>query len=531
MSSHKPSPAERRTKKYGRDIDTMSSGQASSNTAEDGGQSSLHSEQLLYIGGKYQPSSDHGTFIVNNPMTGQKIYDCASATIEDYARAIDAADEAFQTWSKLGPSARRLIFLKAAEIMESYVDKDAPEVLSSEVSATSSWTRINIMSSANVLRESASLATHIKGEIVNADRPDSMILVERRPVGVNLAISPWNAPVNLTVRAIACPLMCGNTIVLKPSEFSPKSQHLAVRCLIEAGLPAGCINFLPSSPESTPAVTEFAVKHRAVQRINFTGSDRVGRIIAGWAATVLKKCVLELGGKAPVIVLEDADLDDAVGAVVFGALANSGQICMSTERVIVHHSIMPEFRQRLLARISQLKTGNHMDDPGVSLSGLFTPDSASRVVAWLKDAVAQGASLLTGDLAIGGPNSTIVIPHVLENVTPDMDIFSKESFGPVLCLFQFDTDDEAVAAANNSEFSLCASVFSKDVMRALDVSRRVRAGSCHINGPTVYIEPTLPNGGIGGSSGYGRFGGMAGVDEFTERRMISLVRSGQKYPF
>lgn len=503
----------------------------SANGAKNGNNPPLEAPQLLCIGGKYQPSSDNGTFQVTNPMTGQIIYECASATVDDYSRAIDTAHEAFKTWSKVGPSTRRLIFLKAADILETYLTLDAPTLMSNEVSATAAWVKINLFSTANVLRDVASLATLIKGELIPADRPGTTILVERQPVGVNLAISPWNAPVNLTARAVACPLMCGNTVVLKPSEFSPKSQHLVVRAFAEAGLPPGCLNFLPSSPAQTPAVTEFAVKHPLVQRVNFTGSDRVGRVIAGWAATVLKKCVLELGGKAPVIVLEDANVDDAVEAVVFGAMSNAGQICMSTERVLVHRSIMGEFKSKLLDRIAKLKTGNNMEDPDVSISGLFTPASAARVVDWLKAAVDLGAKVLTGDMAISGPNKTIVHPHVLENVTTDMDIFHKESFGPVLCLFEFDTDQEAIESANNTDFSLCASVFSKDIMRALDVARDVRAGSCHVNGPTVYIEPPLPNGGVGGSSGYGRFGGMAGVEEFTERRMISLAPSGQKYHF
>lgn len=496
-----------------------------------GGYPSLDSEQLLYIGGKYQPSSDKSTFAVTNPMTGKKLYDCASATVDDYSKAIDTAHEAFQTWSKTGPSARRLIFLKAADILETYLDKDAPELMSNEVSATKGWVRINILSTANVLREVAGLATHIKGEIVPADRPGTTILVERQAIGVNFAISPWNAPVNLTARAIACPLLCGNTVVLKPSEFSPKSQHLVVRALTEAGLPLGCLNFLPSGPAQTPTVTEYAVKHPKVQRTNFTGSDRVGRIIAGWAASVLKKCVLELGGKAPVIVLEDANIGDVVESVVFGALSNAGQICMSTERVFVQKSIMPEFRSKLLERIAKIKTGNHMEDENVSISGLFTPASAARVLDWLKAAVEKGAKVVTGDLQVSGPNKTIIAPHVLEGITPEMDLFDKESFGPVVCLFEFDTEDEAIAAANNSEFSLCASVFSKDVMRALDIARQIRAGSCHVNGPTVYIEATLPNGGVGGSSGYGRFGGIAGVEEFTERKIISLAKPGQRYHF
>ena len=336
---------------------------------------------------------------------------------------------------------------------------------------------------------------------------------------------------NLTARAIATPLICGNTVVLKPSEISPKSQYLVVRALAEAGLPPGCLNFLPTSADRAPAVTEYAVRHPLVRRVNFTGGDRVGRIIAGWAATCLKQCVPELGGKSPLLVLDDANLEDAVEAVVFGALANAGQICMSTERVLVHKPIAAGFKERLLQKIKTLKTGNHEEDPEVSISGLYTPASAARILALMQSAVSSGAKLLCGDLSITGPNKTIIAPHVFEDVTPEMDIFHKESFGPLICLTEFETDDEAVRLANNSDYSLCASVFSRDIMRALDLARQVQAGSCHVNGPTVYIEPTLPNGGTGGSSGYGRFGGMAGVEEFTERQIISLGRSGVRYNF
>ncbi len=278
-------------------------------------------------------------------------------------------------------------------------------------------------------------------------------------------------------------------------------------------------------------MTEYAVKHPKVLRINFTGSDRVGKIIAGWAATCVKQCVLELGGKAPVIVLEDASIDDAVEAVVYGALSNSGQICMSTERVLLHKSISEEFKAKLLRKTEALKTGNHLDDSSVSISGLFTPASAARVVDMINSAVRGGARLLTGDLQVTGPNKTIVAPHILEGVKAYMDIAQKESFGPVMILSEFETDEEAVASANDSEFSLCASVFSRDFMRALDIAKQVRAGSCHINGPTVYVEATLPNGGTGGSSGYGRFGGLAGVEAFTERKIITLAKPGMKFGF
>jgi benzaldehyde dehydrogenase (NAD) len=514
---------------------------------------SLSDDQLLFINGTYKAPSNGSTFPVVNPMTGKPIYSCAAATVDDYSEAIEHAHEAFRSWSRTPPSARRLILLRAADILESYLDQDAPEILSSEVSAVKSWVQLNIKASATILRDTAGLATHIKGEIIPADRPGTMILVERCPVGVVFAISPWNAPVsppniqiskylniriqvliitmqvNLTARAIACPLICGNTVILKPSEFSPKSQHLVVRALQKAGLPAGCLNFLPTSAGDSPAVTEFAVKHPKVLRVNFTGSDRVGRIIAGWAATCLKQCVLELGGKAPVVVLDDANITDAVEAVVFGALSNSGQICMSTERVIVDSSIAAEFKAALLQRVKAIKYGNHEEDESVSLSGLYTASSCTRITGLMQDAIKEGAELLTGDLELSGPNNTILAPHVLSGVTTKMAVFQKETFGPIICITEARSDDEAVELANNSEFSLCASVFSRDVMRALAVARQVRAGSCHINGPTVYIEAPLPNGGTGGSSGYGRFGGMAGVEEFTERKIVSLAQSGMKY--
>jgi benzaldehyde dehydrogenase (NAD) len=310
-------------------------------------------------------------------------------------------------------------------------------------------------------------------------------------------------------------------------------------------------------------VTEYAVKHKLVRKINFTGSDRVGKIIAGWAASCLKQTLLELGGKAPVVVLEDADLKDAVDAILFGALSNSGQICMSveplskplsnikyptahriqdqkeliflcpnrsTERVIIHKTVAEEFTSLLLNRIREIKAGNHLEDPSVSLSGLYCSAAPKRILSLIDDALANGAKLLFGDRTITGPNKTILQPHVIDSVTPSMSIFREESFGPILCITRAASEQEAIDLANDSEYSLCASIFTKDVLRGMELARQIRAGSCHVNGPTVYIEPTLPNGGTGGRSGYGRFGGMAGVEEFTERKIISLVKPGMKYP-
>lgn len=304
-----------------------------------------------------------------------------------------------------------------------------------------------------------------------------------------------------------------------------------MRALREAGLPAGCLNYLPTRSEDASALTEIAIKHKKVRRINYTGSDRVGKIIASWAASCLKQCVLELGGKAPVVVLEDANINDAAESIVFGGYSNNGQICMSTERVIVHQSIAKSLTDAIVSKLDKLKCGNNMNAEDISISGLCSPASATRFLNMLKTAVSDGADLVIGDLSASGSNNTIVKPHLLRAVTPQMDIWHEETFGPLVCIIEADCDDESVQLANESEFSLSAAVFSKDIMRALSVAKRIRSGSCHINGPTVYIEATLPNGGTGGRSGYGRLGGTAGIEEYTEKKIISLAQSGATYAF
>ncbi|CAI4214270.1 unnamed protein product [Parascedosporium putredinis] len=394
-------------------------------TTQGSGQGALNQQQQIFVNGQYRPSSDDTQFPVTNPMTGETIYTCSSATVQDVSEAVETAHTAFKTWSRTSPSKKRAIFLKAADILETYIHGDAPDILRQEISATESWIKVNIFATAGVLRETAGLVTHIKGKLFQQIGP-----------------GPQSS-------AIACPLICGNTVVLKPSEKSPKSQNLVIKALTEAGLPTGCISFLPCSPARAAEITEFAVKHPKIRHVNFTGSERVGTIIAGWAASCLKKCVLELGGKAPAIVREDANLDDAVEAIVFGGLSNNGQVCMSTERVIVHKSIADEFKQKLLARVGSLKCGNHMLEKDISISGLFTPTSATRVLSLTKSAVDAGATLLLGDLQIGGPNKTIIRPHILEGVTRDMRLYHEESFGPVMVLIEFTDDEEALNLAND----------------------------------------------------------------------------------
>ena len=272
---------------------------------------------------------DGVTFDRLNPITGDVATRAAAAKIADVRRAADAAAAAFPAWSATGPSQRRMILLKAADILASKTPQFV-ELMAAETGATAGWAGFNVHLAAGMLREAASMTTQISGEVIPSDKPGCIAMAIRQPAGVVLSIAPWNAPVILGVRALALPLACGNTVVLKASEICPGTHRLIAECLREAGLPPGVLNVITNAPEDAPALIEALISHPAVRRINFTGSTRVGRIIAQIAAKYLKPVLLELGGKAPLLVLDDADIDAAVAAAAFGAFMNQGQICMST---------------------------------------------------------------------------------------------------------------------------------------------------------------------------------------------------------
>jgi acyl-CoA reductase-like NAD-dependent aldehyde dehydrogenase len=328
----------------------------------------------------------------------------------------------------------------------------------------------------------------------------------------------------LGVRAVALPLACGNTVVLKASEICPGTHRLIAECLRDAGLPPGVVNVITNAPEDAPALIEALISHPAVRRINFTGSTRVGRIIAQTAAKYLKPALLELGGKAPLIVLDDADIDAAVAAAAFGAFMNQGQICMSTERIVLDHKIADAFVAKLATKADSLVAGDprKADTP---LGSLIGTDAVDRIQGLIKDAVSKGARVVAG----GRSDGTLMSATVLDHVTSVMRIYSEESFGPVVGVVRVNGVDEAVRIANDTEYGLSAAVFGRDIARAMDVARRIESGICHINGPTLHDEAQMPFGGVK-ASGYGRFGGKAGVAEFTELRWITIETGPQHYP-
>jgi benzaldehyde dehydrogenase (NAD) len=391
--------------------------------------------------------------------------------------------------------------------------------------ATLGWGHFNVHFAATILREAAAMTTQVTGEVVPTDVPGNLAMAIRQPAGVVLGIAPWNAAIILGVRAIAMPLACGNTVILKASEVCPASHRLIGTVMKEAGLGEGVVNVITHDPKDAEAVAEALISHPAVRRVNFTGSTRVGRILAQIAAKYLKPILLELGGKAPLVVLEDADVDAAVNATVFGAYANSGQICMSTERVIVDEKVADEFAQKLAKRVAALPSGDPRKGEVVigSVVGKPTVERVQRLVA---DAVSKGAKVLTG----GESDGTVMKGIVVDRVTPAMQLFREESFGPQVSITRVKSVDEAVTLANDTEYGLSAAVFGRNLARALDVAKRIDTGICHVNGPTVHDEAQMPFGGVKGS-GYGRFGGKAAIDEFTELRWITVQTGERHYPF
>jgi acyl-CoA reductase-like NAD-dependent aldehyde dehydrogenase len=456
-------------------------------------------------------------------MTGEVVSRAAAATPADAVAAVASAAAAFPKWSATGPSERRARLLDAAGIIESRAATFVT-AMAEETGATAAWARFNVELAANMLREAAAATTQIAGEVIPSDRPGMTAIALRQPVGVVLGIAPWNAPVILGVRALAMPLVCGNTVILKASEICPRTHRLIGECLCDAGPDGGVVNVVSNAPADASLVVETLIAQPAVRRVNFTGSTRVGRLIAELAARYLKPALLELGGKAPLIVLDDADLDEAVRASAFGAFMNQGQICMSTERIVVDESVAAAFVDKLARKAATLVAGNPLDS-NTPLGTIIGYEAVGRIDALIKDAVSKGARLLTG----GRANGTLMDATVLDHVTPAMRIYSEESFGPVVAVIRVRGVDEAVRVANDTEYGLSSAVFGRDVKRAMDVALRIESGICHVNGPTVHDEAQMPFGGMK-ASGYGRFGGKAAVHEFTELRWITVSSQPGQYP-
>jgi benzaldehyde dehydrogenase (NAD) len=483
------------------------------------------SDMSMLINGLKVTAEKGATFERRNPLDGTVATRAPAASAADAVMAVEAAAEAFKTWSETGPGERRALLLKAAEKLEAKTPEFI-QAVPAETGATAMWAGFNVMLAAGMIREAAALTTQVSGEVIPSDVPGSLAMGIRQPAGVVLGIAPWNAPIILGTRAIATPLACGNTVILKGSENCPRTHQLIIEAFQEAGFPPGVVNYITNAPADAGAVVEAMVSHPAVRRVNFTGSTRVGKILAQTCARYLKPVILELGGKAPLVVLDDADLDDAVNGAAFGAFANSGQICMSTERIIVDQKIADAFVEKFGDKAKALPLGDPRKPEPVVLGSVIGMATVEHCNSLIDDALAKGAKLVCG----GKADNTLMPATILDHVTPAMRIYHEETFGPLKCIVRVKNVDEAIACANDNEYGLSAAVFGKDVARAFNVARKIDSGICHVNGPTVHDEAQMPFGGVKGS-GLGRFGGKAGIAEFTELRWITVQTTPRHYPF
>lgn len=480
-----------------------------------------HNVKGMFIGGRWHQTG--ATFDDLNPSDGSvwaKIPDGGRAEVR---LAAEAAQAAFPEWAALPFTRRAHLMLKAAEIWE----KRGPDFIAAMQAEGGGWFgkgAFEVHYVAEVFHAAAAALYGPIGEVLPSAY-NKVSTAVRTPMGVVSVISPWNFPGVLTARGFAFPLAAGNTIVLKPSEDTPYTGGiLFAEVLEEAGFPAGTFNVVTCSRERVAEMGDELIENPHVKGISFTGSTPVGRSIAAKAGAHLKKCCVELGGKDSLIILEDADLDHAVRAANFGSFMHQGQICMSVEKVLVHEKIYPEFLRRFVERAGKLKVGDTRDKDNV-IGPLINDRQVARVKGQLEDAVARGARVALG----GGVSGRFVEPTILTGVTPDMAVWRDETFGPVVPVVPFRTDEEAIALNNDTEYGLSSGIFTRNEERALRMAGRLETGMCHVNCSSVNDEPHVPFGGTK-ASGLGRHGGRWSMETFTETRWITFDRGGRPFP-
>jgi acyl-CoA reductase-like NAD-dependent aldehyde dehydrogenase len=481
-------------------------------------------EAQQFVGGEWAGADGGETYDVLDPFNGDTVARVPAGARSDAARAVAAAAAAFPAWSQSLPAERQRVFLKAADVLESRLE-EVVSLLARETGATFGFGMFQMHFVPGLFRQAAALAYAPSGEVIPSDHPGTLALGLRRPVGVVGAIAPWNAALILSARSIAAPLALGNTVVLKPSEWSPISGGLLWgEIFAEAGLPAGVLNIVTHAPGAAAPIGDELVENPAVRRINFTGSTNTGRRLAEAAGRQLKRVLLELGGSNPLIVLADADLDFAVNAAAFGAYLHQGQICMSTRRIIVERPIAEEFTARLAEKAAGLATGDPREH-GTIIGPLINAQALQLVKDRVEDAVAKGAKLLAGGEAVG----PCFQATLLSDVPADSDLAKHETFGPVAAIEIVDGADEAVDRANATAYGLSSGIITTDADRGFQLAQRINSGVVHVNDQSVGDEPQMPFGGVK-DSGFGRFGGHAVVDEFTDVHWVTLS-GAHPFPF
>jgi succinate-semialdehyde dehydrogenase / glutarate-semialdehyde dehydrogenase len=473
---------------------------------------SIHHD--LFIGGRWQASSDGGRKAVRNPATGTELATVATATPDDVASAISAAEASFAGWASMPATERADTLHGWYELIAAEADRLAT-ILTSEQGKPRSEARGEVLYGARFIQWFAEESKRIYGETIPTNVRGRRLFVIRQPVGVAAAITPWNFPMAMIARKVGPALAAGCTMVIKPASETPLSALAMAELASRAGIPDGVLNVVPGSG----AVVGDALATSAVVRaISFTGSTEVGKELMARSAGTVKKVALELGGNAPIIVFDDADLEVAVAGTVASKFRNSGQTCVCANRILVQSGIYSDFVDRLADAVSRLQVGNGLDE-GVDQGPLINEAAVEKVERHVENAMSLGAGIATGGRrhAFGG---TFFEPTVLVGATPEMAIAREETFGPVAPVFRFDTEDEAIGLANDTPFGLSAYFFTRDLGRTWRVGEALEFGVVAVNTGAFSYEGA-PFGGWK-ESGIGREGSRHGVDEFVEMKYLCI---------
>lgn len=467
----------------------------------------------LYINGQWRDASDGATFEVFDPATEEVLASVASASIDDALEAVAAAHAAGGAWAATAPRRRGEILRKAFELLMARQEEYARLIVLESGKALAE-ARGEVAYAAEFLRWYAEEAVRIVGEVSTAPGGANRILVVRQPIGVAVFVTPWNFPAAMATRKIGPALAAGCTVVLKPASETPLTALAMADLFAEAGVPAGVINVVPS--RQSGKIVNAMLHDPRVRKLSFTGSTEIGRVLLSQAADQVVKCSMELGGNAPFIVFADADLDVAVASAMVAKLRNGGESCTAANRFYVERPVAAEFARRFAAAMAAVKLGPGLDE-SVQLGPLINRNTLDKVAELVAEAVGQGAKVLTGGNARGGPGY-FYEPTLLTDVRADARILKQEIFGPVAPLCVFDTVEEAIALANDTEFGLVSFVHTRDLAKALAVSERIEAGMVGINRGVV-SDPAAPFGGWK-QSGVGREGGHDGLMEYLESKYI-----------
>ncbi|KAF4625122.1 hypothetical protein G7Y89_g13048 [Cudoniella acicularis] len=461
------------------------------------------------------------TFEVISPGNNQVCWTATSATTDDAFRAVASAQTAFPSWAETKPNARRDLLFKTADLLEARTQEYAG-FMQTEMGAEFGVAAFFVMPLAiQMLRDIAGRISSICGSVPVCQEVGTSAIVFKEPYGVCLGIVPWNAPFVFGIRSAATALATGNTTILKASELTPRSYWAIGKAFHDAGLPAGVLNIISCRPMDAAEVTNVMIEHPAVKHINFTGSANVGRKVARACGQNLKPCLMELGGKNSTIVLGDANIEKAVGACIAGSFLNSGQICMATDRIIIHSEIAPIFLGALKSALSSPAAGNEGPPP---LPIVVSSAAKTRLESIVDDAISSGAQVLVGKQSnpqkIPSGGGVWFTPTVLGSIKENSHFWTEEAFGPVVGYTIVNSQEEAIEIANRTSYGLSAAVFTEDLRQGLAVAKKLQSGAVHINSMTIHDEPNLPFGGVK-NSGWGRFNASSGIEEFLVTKTVT----------